>query len=61
MEERFQALEASLNNNQIALRSTQLNDTFAQIMDRLDAMDLDDLVERALEPQGSGSEGEGQE
>ncbi|HMC49151.1 MAG TPA: beta-ketoacyl reductase, partial [Solirubrobacterales bacterium] len=30
-------------------------------LDRLDAMDLDDLVERALEPQGSGSEGEGQE
>ena len=30
-------------------------------MDRIDAMDLDDLVERALEPQGSGSKRKGQE
>jgi hypothetical protein len=34
--ERFQALETSLNENQTAFRST-LNDTFNQIMDRLES------------------------
>jgi hypothetical protein len=37
-EERFQAIEDSLKNNQIELQAT-LNDTFGQIMDRLDGME----------------------
>ena len=39
IEERFQALETSITENQTALRSV-LNDTFNQIMDRLDEMGL---------------------
>jgi hypothetical protein len=44
-EERFQAIEDSLKANQVELRAT-LNDTFGQIMDRLDTMETRPSMEQ---------------